>query len=345
MVTRFRSRREAGQGMQGACLVRHGRLRRPIDGGVCWGAALLGALLLATNVASALDLPQPCNAALFDGPEAVAVDSAGNLYVADTNNSTIRKITPAGVVSTLAGMAGYTSGSADGRGSDARLNYPFGVATDSLGNVYVADTDNDAIRKITPDGWVSTLAGAAGHQGSADGSGSAAQFRYPINVATDSAGNVYVADEDNQTIRKITPAGVVSTLAGTVGQSGSTDDIGTAARFNEPPGVATDAAGNVFVADTGNQTIRKITPSGVVSTFAGMAQQSGSANGTGSAARFHSPNGMATDEGSAFSAQSGSLRNTGTGSVKHCRCPATFARVCLLQRSQETKQGRTICRA
>ena len=163
----------------------------------------------------------------------MAVDSAGNVYVADTYNHTIRKITPAGVVSTLAGLAG-SCGSADGTGANARFYYPYGVAVDSAGNVYVADTDNHTIRKITPGGVVSTLAGLAGSSGSADGTGANARFHYPSGVAVDSAGNVYVADTDNHTIRKITPAGVVSTLAGLAGSYGSADGTGANARFYQP---------------------------------------------------------------------------------------------------------------
>ena len=182
----------------------------------------------------------------------MAVDGSGNVYVADSGNYTIRKITPAGVVSTLAGLAG-SSGSADGTGSAARFYYPTGVAVDGSGNVYVADTGNYTIRKITPAGVVSTLAGLAGSTGSADGTGSAARFYYPYGVAVDGSGNVYVADTGNYTIRKITPAGVVSTLAGTAGSSGSADGTGSAARFNYPTGVAVDGSGNVYVADSMQQ--------------------------------------------------------------------------------------------
>src|SRR5205085_975301 len=132
-----------------------------------------------------------------------------------------------------------------------------------------------------------TLAGQAGNTGSDDGTGSAARFYDPGSAARKSSGNVYVADTDNYTIRKITPAGVVTTLAGLAGSSGSDDGTGSAARFYGPSGVATDSSGNVYVADAGNQTIRKITPAGVVTTLAGLAGNNGSDDGTGSAARFN----------------------------------------------------------
>ncbi len=232
------------------------------------------------------------SAARFFLPYGVAVDSVGNVYVADTFNDTVRKITPAGVVSTLAGSPGVV-GFADGTGSAAHLSYPSGVAVDSADNVYVADSRNNTIRKITPAGVVSTLAGQ-GITGSADGTGRAAQFSYPSGVAVDSADNVYVADTSNNTIRKITPAGVVSTLAGSPGVVGSADGTGNAARFYQPSGVAVDSAGNIYVADTGNHTIRKITPAGV-STLAGVVGSFGSAGGTGNAARFYYPSGVAVD--------------------------------------------------
>src|SRR5262249_27227422 len=153
------------------------------------------------------------SAAQFFYPFAVAVDGSGNVYVADTNNYTVRKITPAGVVTTLAGLAGNHD-YADGTGSDARFGNLFGIAADSTGNVYVADNSYSTIRRITPAGVVTTLAGMAGISGSADGTGGAAQFYYPRGIAVDSAENLYVTDQSNQTIRKITPAGVVTTLGG-----------------------------------------------------------------------------------------------------------------------------------
>ena len=233
------------------------------------------------------------SSANFGRPQGVCVDSAGNVYVADTYNQTIRKITPAGAVTTLAGTAG-ASGSADGTGSSARFNMPCGIAVDGSGNLYVSDLNNNTIRKITPAGVVTTLAGS-GAYGSSDGSGSSASFERPQGAAVDTAGNVYVADTVNFTIRKITPAGVVTTLAGTAGLSGSIDGTGTSARFNNPGGVAVDKAGNVYVADSANDTIRQITPNGAVTTLAGSAGYYGSSDGTGSSARFAYPQCVAVD--------------------------------------------------
>ena len=158
---------------------------------------------------------------------------------------------------------------------------PCGVAADNAGNLYVADTDNDTIRKIVAStGAVTTFAGLAGSSGSADGTGSAARFNNPSGVAVDGAGNVYVADTLNNTLRKVSASGVVSTLAGSTGTSGSTDGTGTAALFYGPQGLAIDAGGNLYVADTNNHTIRKVVPStGVVTTVAGLAGNSGSTDG------------------------------------------------------------------
>jgi len=243
-------------------------------------------------------------AARFSVPYGIACDVAGNLYVADNGDSTIRKITPTGVVTTLAGKAG-SSGSADGSGAAARFYSLFGVACDAAGNLYVTDLGN-TIRTITPTGLVSTLAGTAGPPGSVDGSGSAARFDFPQGIAGDAAGNLYVADTGNNAIRKITPAGEVTTLAGKAGSSGSADGSGTAARFSVPAGIACDAAGNLYVAEIGNDTIRKITPAGEVTTLAGKAGSEGSADGSGAAARFNAPAGIACDTaGNLYVADSG----------------------------------------
>jgi sugar lactone lactonase YvrE len=229
----------------------------------------------------------------FFAPEGVAVDSSGNVFVADNNfNNKIRKITSSGMVTTLAGSGFY--GENDGTGSAASFSDPGGTAVDSAGNVYVADTGNNKIRKITPVGVVTTLAGS-GSIGSQDGTGIAASFKSPSGVAVHSSGNVYVADQSNNKIRKITPAGVVTTLAGS-GVLGSEDGTGTASSFAFPSGVAVDSSENVYVADQSNNKIRKITPSGIVTTLAGSGRI-GSQDGMGTASSFFYPQGVAADSG------------------------------------------------
>ena len=229
-------------------------------------------------------------AASFDEPFGVAVDGAGNVYVADSRNHAIRKVTPSGTVTTLAGKGGV-HGSADGTGTAATFYFPESVAVDSGGTVYVADRSNHKIRKVTPGGVVTTYAGS-GSAGNLDGTGAAAQFSQPYGVAVDGAGNVYVADTSNHRIRKIAPGAVVTTLAGSA--QGSADGAGAAAQFWAPSAVAVDGAGNVYVADTSNHKIRKVTPGGVVTTLAGTGSP-GAANGAGSAASFNYPCGIAVE--------------------------------------------------
>ena len=229
-------------------------------------------------------------AASFNQPKGVAVDASGNVYVADTQNSKIRKISSSGVVTSLAGSG--TQGSMDGTGTAASFNQPTGVAVDASGNVYVADTQNSKIRKISSSGVVTSLAGS-GTQGSTDGTGTAASFNQPTGVAIDASGNVYVADIDNNKIRKISSSGVVTTLAGS-GTSGSTDGAGMGASFSMPRGVVVDASGTVYVADFGNKKIRKISSDGVVTTLAGSGTV-GSTDGAGTVASFNYPAGIAID--------------------------------------------------
>lgn len=195
--------------------------------------------------------------------------------------------------STLAGVASI--GSADGPGQAARFYGPNYVAVDAAGNVFVTDAGNHTVRKITPQGVVSTLAGVPGVEGSNDGAGPVARFSSPWGIAVDATGNVYVADAGNQTIRKITTEGMVTTLAGLAGSPGKADGFGSAARFDRPTGVAVDAAGSVYVADTNNHTIRKILASGIVSTLAGTAGAPGYVDGVGGSATFASPDLMAID--------------------------------------------------
>src|SRR5271165_2695403 len=183
-------------------------------------------------------------------------------------------------LSLLAGVAPQAR-SIDGTGHSAMLNAPTGVAIDRSGTLYVAEIGASDIRRITPQGVVTTVAGVPGVVGSADGTGAAARFSTPCGIAADGAGTLYVADTGNSAIRKISPSGVVTTLAGSAGLTGSADGTGAAAHFNRPCGIAIDDAGNLFVADTGNSTIRRISPAGRVSTLAGAAGHVGAADGQG----------------------------------------------------------------
>ncbi len=278
--------------------------------------------------------------AKFYNPVDIAVDSAGNVYVADTDNSRVRIIKPDRTVSTLAGGP-------PGFGEEAKLYIPLGLDVGPGGTIYVADTGNHRIKSIGPDGTVTPLAGGfegytegvgtkasfrkprdvvasggvlyvadtgnnrirridqemavstlAGDSapGYADGQGKAARFFNPQSLALDSAGNIYVADTGNHKIRRITPDGTVTTVAGS--GRGYADGIATEARFDSPEGLALDSAGNIYVADTGNHKIRRITPDGTVTTIAGsapIATSQGYVDGTAEEAKFNRPRGLAVD--------------------------------------------------
>lgn len=234
------------------------------------------------------------SSARFNSPVGMTVDGAGNVFVTDTG-TLVRKISPLGMVTTVAGQAGV-SGYADGQGTNAVFNNLQGIAVDSSGNLYVSDMMNSVIRKITPGGAVSTFAGQAGINDSVDGTGSAARFYFPTGIAVDTSGNVYVSDSVNQTIRKITPSRAVTTLAGFPRSYGYADGTGSAARFHSPQGLAVNGSGNVYVAENSNETIRRVTPAGVVSTLAGFPGSAGAADGIGGAARFRFLNGLALDQ-------------------------------------------------
>lgn len=280
------------------------------------------------------------SAASFKAPMGLAIDRNDNLYVADTANRSVRKITPAGVVTTLAGVsaglreprgltvdvngnvyvtdyafhtiskitpAGVVSavagsnakpGSADATGSAALFYAPSGIAFDNRGNLYLADTSNNTIRTLTTEGVTSTFAGTAGRSSSVDGTGDAAVFEDPYGVTADLAGNVYVSDAGDHTVRKITPAGVVTTLAGKAGSFGSSDGSGGSggtARFFAPLGITADSGGNLYLSDTGNHTVRKISAAGTVTTLAGKAGEGGGTDGVGTAARLSNPYGIGMD--------------------------------------------------
>lgn len=264
--------------------------------------------------------------ARFNYPKGVAVDLAGNVYVADTGNHIIRKITPKGLVSTYAGSAGE-SGSVDGKAELARFNFPKDVAVDHAGNVYVADTNNNTIRKITTFGKVSTFAGKTDEYDIIDGEGSLARFKNPVKLVIDLSNNLYVAD--GNFIRKITSNGVVSTILASKNIDNNTDgsfennsenpaekntenkanNVVEKIRFDGLSGIAVDKKGNIFVTDSGT-AVRKITPTGEVTTFAGSLlgyyHSIGSNDGVGTDAKFSQPKGMAIDNaGTLYLADSG----------------------------------------
>jgi len=228
--------------------------------------------------------------ARFRYPFGVAMSAAGNVLVADGENQRIRQITPAAIVSTLAGTG--DQGFLDGAAQDAHFNFPTAMVLDAAGNIYVADGENNRIRKITPSGVVSTFAGdsIAGYK---DAIGKAARFDSPTGLAIDAAGNLFVTDYENQRIRKIDPSGEVTTIAGS-GVPGYKDAAGTAAQFSSPVGIAVDKSGNLYVTDWDYSVIRKITPGGDVSTFAGGLSE-GHADGMGKAAEFINPIGVSLD--------------------------------------------------
>ena len=301
--------------------------------------------------------------ARFYTPQNLALDNATNIYVADTQNSVIRKITPIGIVSILAGTPGVF-GSADGTGPSAQFSGPQGVAVDGCGNVYVADTGNSTIRKLTSSGTVQhpgraarqprqrrrrrdqrqiqsaarrgggclrqCLRGRREQQhhsqdhfrrrlqhpggtgrrtfGSFDGTNAGGALQLPDRLAVDASGNIYVTDYNNNTIREVSPAGVVTTLAGWAGMWGSADGNNSSALFFGPAGISLDGSGNLYVIDSGNNTLRRVTPSGgnwVVSTLAGLPGVSGSIDGTGTGAEFYDPSGVAIQGGYVYVADSG----------------------------------------
>jgi sugar lactone lactonase YvrE len=290
-----------------------------VSGGVTvWAVATIAGLAGGSGSADGVG-----TAAQFSNPYGMALDSAGNLYVADSGNNTIRQVAPAlsagqtnWVVGTIAGSP-ENAGSADGTGSGALFSGPLGICVGGAGNLFVADGGNATIRQMTPSvsagqtNWVvSTIAGSPGIPGAVDGTGAVARFNGPTAIAAAGAGSLYVADGGNSIIRKMTSAvsagliqWTVTTIAGSAGIAGSSDGTGSAARFNNPGGLALDDGGNLYVTDSSNNTIRKITPTvsagqtnWVVTTLAGSPGIAGSADGTGSAAQFYSPSGIAVDK-------------------------------------------------
>jgi hypothetical protein len=231
-------------------------------------------------------------------PYGIGIDGAGNVYISDNGNNRIRKINTSGIISTLAGNGTPGFSGDGGAATAAELYGPSGVATDRAGNIYIDDYSNNCIRKINTSGIISTFAGNGTPGFSGDGgSATAAELSYPIGVATDGAGNVYIADYNNQRIRKVNTSGIISTFAGngTGGFSGNGGSA-TAAELNGPSGIAIDRAGNVYIADYYNYRIRNVNTSGIISTFAGDSLHGFSGDGgAATTAELNAPSGIATD--------------------------------------------------
>jgi sugar lactone lactonase YvrE len=240
----------------------------------------------------------PATSAQINGPMGVAVDSAGNLYIAEYGNNRIRKVTLAGVISTVAGNGTKGFSGDGGPATSAKLNGPTGIAVDSAGNLYIADYGNSRIRMVTSAGVISTVAGdGTSGFGGDGGPATSAQFYYPEGVAVDSAGNLFISDSSNNRIRMVNPAGIISTVAGSGSGGYGGDNIpATSGTLNGPIGVAVNSAGVLFIADYNNQRIRMVSPTGVISTVAGDGTKNyGGDDGPAISAQLNGPIGVAVN--------------------------------------------------
>ncbi len=253
----------------------------------------------------------PATSACLFYPEDIAIDPAGNLLIADSYNQRIRSVTPAGVITTVAGNGTKGFSGDGGPASSASLSIPSGIGVDSSGNLYIADTGNVRVRRVSPKGVIDTVAGETINEFGGDGGpAGSAKLNSPRSVTIDPTGNLYVADTQNQRVRKVTPAGIITTVAGN-GTRGFSGDGGLAitAALADPYGVAVDAAGNLYIGDTGNHRIRKVTPEGVITTVAGNGSEGFSGDGGPATSATMSPMGLAFDAaGSLYVADAGRVR-------------------------------------
>ncbi len=263
------------------------------------------------------------NTANLNTPIAVALDSSGNIYIADSANNRIRKVTRStGKISTIAGNGAIQYAGDGGAATSASLNTPYGVAVDAAGNVYIADFLNHAVRKVNSSGNISTVAGTGIFGFSGDGGpGASAQLNRPFGLAVDSAGNLFIADSNNYCVRKLDTSGNISTVAGVATNSGFSGDGGpaTQAKMGSPYGIAVDSAGNLYIADSGNNRIRKVS-NGIMTTVAGTSAAGFSGDGGAAvSAKLSRPFGVSVDaSGNLFISDYGNYRVrlvSGTGVI------------------------------
>ena len=264
----------------------------------------------------------PATSASLHNPSSVAVDTAGNVYIADEFNHRIRKISPGGIITTVAGTGERVFSGDGGQATSISVASPKGVALDAAGNFYIADTDNSRIRKVTPDGIITTVAGGGEiFPGNGDGGpATSARLDSAVGVAVDTAGNLYIAERGSARIRKVSFAGIITTVAGN-GTFGFSGDGGpaTSAQLDFPVDVAVDTAGNLYIADFGNHRIRKVSPGGIITTVAGNGVDDFSGDGgPATAASLNSPSGVAVDAaGNLFinNRSSGRIRKVNTSGI------------------------------
>ncbi|WP_406279151.1 NHL repeat-containing protein [Nocardia sp. NBC_00881] len=241
----------------------------------------------------------PATAARLNYPAGVAVDASGNIYIADTNNHMVRRVDSQGVITTVAGaapIAGFGGDGGPATAAAARLYSPAGVAVDASGNIYIADTSNHRVRRVDSQGVITTVAGNGSTEFAGDmGPASATTLKYPMGVAVDSSGNVYIADTDNQRVRQVDSLGIIATVAGN-GTAGYFGEGGpaTATTLNKPRGVAVDFSGNLYIAEHGNHRVRQVDSLGIITTVAGNGTDASSAgDGPATFASLQSPTGVA----------------------------------------------------
>ncbi|MCY4595485.1 MAG: NHL repeat-containing protein, partial [Bryobacterales bacterium] len=240
----------------------------------------------------------PATGAEIASPSGVAVDTAGNLYIADSSSHRVRRVDPAGVITTVAGTDVRGYGGDGGAAANAQLHFPSGVAVDGLGNLYIADRSNHRVRKVDRAGVITTVAGTGELGYGGDGGPAAgAELASPSGVAVDGSGNLYIADESNHRVRRVDPAGVITTVAGTAALGyGGDGGPAASAELAFPLGVAVDGSGNLYIADSWNDRVRKVDRAGVITTVAGTGERGyGGDGGPAASAQLYSPRGVAVD--------------------------------------------------